>query len=279
MRNVEADRITGAVRELCIEANRRLPPDVERRIRECAAREDHPAAREVFRNIIDNAELAAPNGLALCQDTGLALVFVDLGQEVHITGGDLREAINEGVRQGYRDGYLRKSANHPFTRKNTGDNTPAIIYFDIVPGDRIRIHLVSKGFGGENMSRALTLPPAAGWPGIKRTVIELTAAAGPNACPPTVIGVGIGGTLDQSILLAKKAYLRPLDDVNPDPDLAAKEEELLEAVNKLGIGPMGLGGRTTALAVKIALAPCHIGSLPLAVNFQCHSSRHKAVEL
>lgn len=274
MRTIEASLITAAVRDLCIRANRKLPPDVEKRIRECAATEESPVAREVFRHIIENAELAESANLALCQDTGLGLVFVDIGQSVQITGGDLREAINEGVRQGYRDGFLRTSANHPFTRKNTGDNTPAIIYFDIVPGENVRIHLVAKGFGAENMSKALTIPPSAGWEGVKKTVLQLTAEAGSNACPPTILGVGIGGTLDQSLLLAKKAYLRPLDDVNPDPDLAAKEAELLEAVNKLGIGPMGLGGKTTCLAVKIAIAPCHIGSLPLAVNFQCHSSRH-----
>lgn len=274
MRTVDAALLTEAVRDLCIKTNRRLPPDVEARIRHCAAEEENPVAREVFRHIVDNAEIAEAKGLALCQDTGLALVFVDVGQDVHITGGDARDAINEGVRRGYRDGYLRSSANHPFTRKNTGDNTPAIIYFDLVPGDRIRIRLVAKGFGAENMSQALTIPPSAGWRGIKDTVLEITARAGSNCCPPTILGVGIGGTLDQSILLAKKAYLRPLDDVNPDPDLAAKETELLEAVNKLGIGPMGLGGKTTCLAVKIAIAPCHIGSLPLAVNFQCHSSRH-----
>lgn len=279
MRTIDAALITETVRGLCIETNRRLPADVEQRIRECAAREEGAVPREVFRHIIANAELAGPAGLALCQDTGLALVFVDLGQEVLVTGGDLREAINEGVRQGYRDGFLRTSANHPFTRKNTGDNTPAIIYFDIVPGDAVRIHLVAKGFGAENMSKALTIAPSAGWEGIKRCVIELTAEAGSNPCPPTILGVGVGGTLDQSILLAKKAYLRPLDDTNPDPDLAAKEEELLRAVNSLGVGPMGLGGKTTCLAVKIAIAPCHIGSLPLAVNFQCHSSRHKAVTL
>ena len=279
MRTIDASLITDTVRDLCIQANRKLPPDVERRIRECAAGEESPVAREVFRHIIENAELAEPAGLALCQDTGLGLVFVEIGQNAHVTGGDLREAINEGVRRGYRDGYRRTSANHPFTRKNTGDNTPAIIYFDIVPGDKVRIQLVAKGFGAENMSKALTIPPSAGWEGIKSTVLRITAEAGSNPCPPTVLGVGVGGTLDQSILLAKKAYLRPLDDVNPDPDLAAKEAELLEAVNKLGIGPMGLGGKTTCLAVKIAIAPCHIGSLPLAVNFQCHSSRHKEAVL
>lgn len=279
MRTIEAALITRTVRDLCIQANRRLPPDVERRIRECAELEDSPVAREVFRHIIENAELAEPAGLALCQDTGLGLVFVEIGQDVRVTGGGLREAINEGVRLGYRDGFLRASANHPFTRVNTGDNTPAIIHFDIVPGDAVKIQLAAKGFGAENMSRALTIPPSAGWEGIKRTVLQLTAEAGSNPCPPTILGVGVGGTLDQSLLLAKKAYLRPLDDVNPDPDLAAKEKELLEAVNKLGIGPMGLGGKTTCLAVKIGVAPCHIGSLPLAVNFQCHSSRHKEAVL
>ncbi len=277
MRSIDASEFTTAVRLLCIESNHDLPQDVLQRLTDCAAREEDPVPKEVFRHILENAKLAASTALPLCQDTGLALVFVDLGQEVSVVGGDLREAITEGVRQGYADGFLRKSANHPFTRKNTGDNTPAIIYFDIVPGDAVRIHLVAKGFGAENMSQALTIPPSAGWQGVKETALRLTAQAGSNACPPTIMGVGIGGTLDHSILLAKKATLRPLDDVNPDPDLAAKEKELLEEVNKLGIGPMGLGGKTTCLAVKIAISPCHIGSMPVAINFQCHSSRHKAI--
>ena len=279
MRVIDASVITDAVRLLCIDANHHLPPDVLERIRACAAQEADPVPREVFRHILENAALAATTPLALCQDTGLALIFVELGQQVAVSGQDLREAINEGVRQGYNDGCLRKSAAHPLTRANTGDNTPAIIYFDIVPGDSVRIHLVAKGFGAENMSRALTIAPSSGWAGIRETVLRLVAEAGPNPCPPTIIGVGIGGTLDHSILLAKKAMLRPLDAVNPDPDLASKEEELLHAVNALGIGPMGLGGKTTCLAVKIAISPCHIGSLPLAVNFQCHSSRHKSVLL
>lgn len=279
MRVIDAGEITKAVRSLCIDANHHLPADVQARIAACAEQEVDPVPKEVFRHILENAKLAATTPLALCQDTGLALVFVELGQQVAVTGQDLRDAINEGVRQGYKDGCLRKSAAHPLTRVNTGDNTPAIIYFDIVPGDAVRIHLVAKGFGAENMSRALTIAPSAGWEGIRETVLRLVAEAGPNPCPPTIIGVGVGGTLDHSILLAKKAMLRPLDDTNPDPDLAAKEDELLHAVNALGIGPMGLGGKTTCLAVKIALSPCHIGSLPLAVNFQCHSSRHKTAVL
>ena len=279
MRSIHVSEFTRAVRNLCIEANHHLPEDVLNRIRACDAQEDSPVAREILRQLLENARIAAAGDFSLCQDTGLVLLFVDLGQQVTVTGGDLREALNEGARQGYRDGYLRKSANHPFTRKNTGDNTPAIIYFDIVPGDAARLHLVAKGFGAENMSRALTIPPSAGWQGVKELALRLTAEAGPNACPPVILGIGIGGTLDHSLLLAKKAMLRPLDDVNPDPDLAEKEEELLRAVNALGIGPMGLGGRTTCLAVKIAVSPCHIGSLPVAVNFQCHSSRHKAVTI
>ena len=279
MRNIHVSEFTKAVRSLCIEANHHLPEDVLDRIRACDAQEESLVARGIFRQLLENARIAAAMDFALCQDTGLVLLFVDLGQQVAVTGGDLREALNEGVRQGYRDGYLRKSANHPFTRKNTGDNTPAIIYFDIVPGEAVRLHLVAKGFGAENMSHALTIPPSAGWQGVKELALRLTAEAGPNACPPTIMGIGIGGTLDHSLLLAKKAMLRPLDDVNPDPDLAEKEEELLREVNALGIGPMGLGGRTTCLAVKIAVSPCHIGSLPVAVNFQCHSSRHKAITI
>ena len=280
MRELEASKIVDAVRTMCMHANRYLPKDVEGRIRECAAREEHPAAVEVFRQLTENIKLAADSGLALCQDTGLAVLFVDIGQDLHITGMDITEAINEGVRQGYQQGYLRKSTvDGPFSRKNTGDNTPAIIYYTMVPGDRLLIRLMSKGGGAENMSRATMMAPAEGWAGIKKFVLQRVAEARSNPCPPIIVGLGVGGTLEQTALLAKKALLRKLDDVNPDPDLAAKEAELLEAINKLGIGPMGLGGKTTALAVKIMTGPCHIASLPCAVNIQCHSARHEEVEL
>jgi fumarate hydratase subunit alpha len=202
-----------------------------------------------------------------------------MGEDLRVEGQNIREAINEGVRKGYADGFLRKSACDPLTRANTKDNTPAIIHFDIVPGDGLKIAFMAKGGGSENMSRVTMLAPAQGWAGIKKFVIEHVAEAGPNPCPPTIVGIGVGGTFDYAPILAKKALLRKLDDVNLDPRLAAMEDELLEALNKLGIGPMGLGGKTTCLGVKIAMSPCHIASLPLAVNIQCHSSRHQEVEI
>lgn len=228
--------------------------------------------------LLENVELAGKTGLPLCQDTGLAVFFVEMGSDCRVNG-DLYQAINEGVRQGYQKGYLRKSACHPLTRKNTGDNTPAIIHMDLVPGDRIKIKFMAKGGGSENMSRATMLTPAQGWEGIKKFVINRVAEAGPNPCPPTIVGVGIGGTFDYAPILAKKALFRPLDQKNKDPEIAAMEDELLAAVNELGIGPMGLGGKTTSLGVKIEMAPCHIASLPLAVNIQCHSARHKEVTI
>ena len=279
MRSVNASEITKAVRHMCMHANRYLPGDVQRCMAAGAAKESNPAAKEVFRQLEENTRLAADTGLALCQDTGLAVLFVELGQDVHIEGANLNDAINDGVRQGYQDGYLRKSACDPFTRANTGDNTPAIIHTSIVPGEKIHITLMAKGGGAENMSRVHMFAPAAGWKGIKEYVIRRVAESRSNPCPPIIVGVGIGGTFDWSAVLAKKALTRKLDDTNPDPDLAAKEKELLDAINELGIGPMGLGGKTTALAVKILTSPCHIASLPLAVNIQCHSSRHEEVEI
>lgn len=278
-RSIDVRDITRAVREMCIHANRYLPGDVQRCMADAAARETNPAAVEVFRQLQENITLAADSGLPLCQDTGLAVVFVDIGQDVHLVGGDLNEAVNEGVRQGYADGYLRKSVNDPFTRVNTGDNTPAFIYHAIVPGNQVKISLMSKGGGAENMSRATMFVPADGWEGIKKFVVQRVAEARSNPCPPVIVGIGVGGTLDYTAVLAKKALLRKLDDVHPDPDIAAKEAELLDMINKLGIGPMGLGGKTTCLGVKMLTAPCHIASLPLAVNIQCHSARHEEVIL
>ncbi|MDR2604089.1 MAG: fumarate hydratase [Desulfovibrio sp.] len=278
MRTVSAKDITKAVRDMCIRANRNQPDDVKRRMAECAAGEDSATAKEVFKQLLENIDLAAETGLALCQDCGLAVFFVEVGQDARVEG-DLNEAINEGVRQGYREGYLRKSACDPFTRKNTGDNTPAVVHYDVVPGDKLRIAFMAKGGGAENMSRVTMLAPAEGWEGIKKFVLTRVAESRSNPCPPIIIGIGIGGTFEHSAKLAKKALLRKLDDVNPDPDLAAKEAELLGLVNALGIGPMGLGGKTTALGLKMLVSPCHIASLPLAVNIQCHSSRHEEVEL
>ncbi|MDY0227352.1 MAG: fumarate hydratase [Desulfomicrobium apsheronum] len=279
MRTLNATQVIDTVAKMCIDSNRYLPDDLRRRFAECAALEESPAAKEVFRQLTENYELAEETGLPLCQDTGLAVFFVEMGEDLRVEGMNIREAINEGVRKGYAEGFLRKSACDPLTRANTKDNTPAIVHFDIVPGDKLKIAFMAKGGGSENMSRVTMLAPAQGWEGIKKFVIERLAEAGPNPCPPTVVGIGVGGTFDYAPILAKKALLRKLDDVNPDPKLAAMEEELLEALNKLGIGPMGLGGKTTCLGVKIAMSPCHIASLPLAVNIQCHSSRHQEVEI
>lgn len=279
MRTIKASDIIETVAKMCVDSNRYLPADVRERFAQCAAKEESPAAKEVFRQLTENYELAEETGLPLCQDTGLAVFFVDVGEDLRVEGMNIREAINEGVRKGYAEGFLRKSACDPLTRANTKDNTPAIIHFDIVPGDKLKIAFMAKGGGSENMSRVTMLAPAQGWAGIKKFVIERVAEAGPNPCPPTVVGIGVGGTFDYAPILAKKALLRKLGDTNPDPKLDAMEKELLEDLNKLGIGPMGLGGKTTSLDVKIAMSPCHIASLPLAVNIQCHSARHQEVEL
>ncbi|QJT09662.1 fumarate hydratase [Oceanidesulfovibrio marinus] len=278
MRTIERDTVVDAVAKLCIDANRYLPADVRRAFEAAQAKEDNPVAKEVFRQLLENADLAEKSGLPLCQDTGLAVLFVEVGEEVAVNGG-LRDAINEGVRKGYADGFLRKSSCDPMTRANRGDNTPAIIHFDVVPGDTLKISFMAKGGGSENMSRVTMLAPSQGYEGIKDFILDRVAEAGPNPCPPILIGVGIGGTFENAAILSKKALLRELDDTHPDPETAAKEKELLQLVNDLGIGPMGLGGKTTCLAVKIAMAPVHIASLPLAVNIQCHSARHKEVTL
>lgn len=279
MRILASEPIVEAVAQMCVHANRHLPQDVRDCMELRAAAEGSATAREIFRQLRENCLLAESSGLPLCQDTGVAVFFVDMGQDLHIEGMNIREAINEGVRRGYREGCLRNSMNDPFTRVNTKDNTPAVIHFDIVPGDRLRIAFMAKGGGSENMSRVTMLAPAEGWAGIRRFVLHRVAEAGANPCPPTIIGIGIGGTFDYAPILAKKALLRTLGDLNPDPDLAAREKSLLQDLNALGIGPMGLGGDTTVLDVKIATAPCHIASLPLAVNVQCHSSRHEEVIL
>ena len=276
---LHSDVAVDAVARMCVHANRYLPEDVQRCFARCAARESIPSAKEVFRQLAENCGLAAQSGLPLCQDTGLAFLFVEMGQDLYIEGKNISEAINEGVRVGYDEGRLRKSACDPFTRANTGDNTPAIIHFDIVPGNKLRISFMAKGGGSENMSRVTMLTPAEGWEGVRRFVLERVAESGPNPCPPIVVGIGIGGTFDYAPLLAKKALMRKLGEANPDHLLEGREKELLEDINKLGIGPMGLGGVTTALDVKIAVYPCHIASLPLAVNIQCHSARHAEVEL
>jgi len=279
MREINVENITGAVRDLCIQANTDLGPDVLEAFQRALTTETSPVGKEILERLIENAAIAHKEDIPICQDTGMAVVFLEIGQDLHVVGGDLKEAIHEGVRRGYRDGYLRKSVCHPLSRQNTGDNTPAIIHFDVVAGDRLKIIVAPKGFGSENMSRVTMLTPAEGMEGIKKYVVSRVRKAGPNPCPPTIIGVGIGGTLERAALLAKKALLRPLGRVNPDPELAALENAWLKEINCLGIGPQGLGGNTTSLNVHILAAPCHIASISLAVNIQCHASRHKEIEL
>lgn len=275
VREINTREITDAVKRLSVEANERLGEDVLQGFQQALNNEVSPVGKEILGQLIENARLAREEQVPICQDTGLAVIFLEVGQEVHFVGGDLKEAVNQGVREGYGEGYLRKSSCHPFTRANTGDNTPAVIYIDIVPGDRVKVMVVPKGGGSENMSRLFMLPPSAGLAGIKERVLETVKEAGPNPCPPTIIGVGIGGTFEQAALQAKKSLLRPLGTPNPDPELDDLEKELLAGINKLGIGPQGLGGRTTSLGVHVRLLPCHIASLPVAVNIQCHASRHK----
>jgi fumarate hydratase subunit alpha len=275
MREIDVRLITEQVRDLCIQANIDLGEDVLQAFDRAIEKEESPVAVDILKELKENARIAKEEKVPICQDTGFAVVFVELGQDVHLMGGSLTEAIHEGVRCGYRDGYLRKSICHPFTRTNTGDNTPAVIHTEIVPGDRIKITLAPKGAGSENMSRVVMLTPSEGVEGIKRFVIQRVKEAGSNPCPPTIVGVGIGGTMEQAALLAKKSLLRPLGSRNPSPELDQLESEMLAGINQLGIGPQGLGGRTTSLAVHVLMMPCHIASLPLAVNIQCHVQRHK----
>jgi len=275
IREILSKKIIEVVRDLCIDANYNLGDDVLRAFDKAIEAEESETGREVLKELKENARIAREEKAPICQDCGLAVVFIDIGQDVHITGGDLKEAINEGVRQGYEDGYLRKSACHPLTRKNTGDNTPAIIHIQIVPGDKIKIVFAPKGGGAENMSRVTMLTPAVGIEGVKDFVVNRVKESGSNPCPPTVIGVGVGGTFERSAILAKKAILRDIGNRNPDPELATIEEEILTRINRLGIGPMGYGGNTTSLDVFLEIEPCHIASLPVAVNIQCHAGRHK----
>ena len=275
MREINAQQITEVIRNLCIRANCHLPEDLKNRITDCYNAEDWPQGREILTQIMENYRLAERETMPICQDTGMACVFLKIGQEVHITG-DLWEAVNEGVRQGYRDGYLRKSVvADPLRRTNTGDNTPAVLNVQLVPGDRVEILVAPKGFGSENMSRICMLRPSDGVAGVKEFVLQTVREAGPNPCPPIVVGVGIGGTFEKAALLAKEALLRSTDIPNPDPYYRALEEELLESINALGIGPQGFGGKTTALKVQIETYPTHIAGLPVAVNIGCHVTRHE----
>ena len=277
MREINVKLITEKVRELCMEANTNLGEDVLQAFDRAMEKEESPLGLEILKELKENARIAKEEKVAMCQDTGFAVIFMELGQDVHLVGGDLKEAIFEGVRQGYRDGYLRKSICHPFTRANTGDNTPAIIHTEIVSGDEVKITVAPKGGGSENMSRVMMLTPSDGVEGIKRYVLQRVKESGSNPCPPTIVGIGIGGTFEEAALLAKKSLLRLLGSKNPDPELDQLEFDLLTEINKLGIGPQGLGGRTTSLAVHILMMPCHIASFPLAVNIQCHAQRHKEV--
>ena len=279
MREISAHQITETVKKLCMDANLYLGEDVLAAFDRAEKMEESAVGKEIFQQLKENARIARDEKVALCQDTGLAVVFVELGQEVHIVGGEFNAAVNEGVKQGYQEGYLRKSACHCFSRANTKDNTPAIIHVDIVPGDKLKIIVAPKGGGSENMSTVTMLTPSDGIEGIKNRVVEWVKQAGSNPCPPVVVGVGIGGTFEQTALIAKKALLRPLGQKNPDPQLAALEEEVLTRINNLGIGPQGLGGRITALAVHIEMIPCHIASFPMAVNINCHAHRHKEAVL
>ncbi len=275
MREIQTGAIIDAVREMCIEANIELPCDIANRIREAAKSEPWPQAKDTLEKLVENFGISHDEKMPICQDTGMACVFLEIGQDVHIAGGDLVDAVNEGVRQGYDQGFLRKSVvADPLRRKNTGDNTPALVHVDIVPGDKVHITVAPKGFGSENMSRLAMLAPSAGEKGVKDFVVETAKIAGPNPCPPIVIGVGIGGSFDRVALLAKKALMRPVDKPNPDPYYADMEKELLERVNALGIGPQGFGGKTTALGVNIETFPTHIAGLPVAVNINCHVTRH-----
>ncbi len=277
MREIDAQEVTKTVSQLFQEACHYLPEDVLTSLKQAREAEESAVGRDVLDRILDNAEVSAKEKIPLCQDTGTAVVFLELGQDAHIAGGDLCTAINEGVRQGYTEGYLRKSmVRQPYSsRVNTKDNTPAVIHTDIVPGDRLKIAVMPKGGGAENMARLAMLPPARGRQGVIDFVVNAVDEAGSNPCPPVIVGVGIGGTAEKAVLVAKKALLRKVGEPNPDAEVAELEKEILHRVNNLGIGPMGYGGRNTALAVHAEVFPTHIASLPVAVNLQCYSARHK----
>jgi len=262
------------VKEACIETNYILGEDVIKGLQRALVDEESPLGKEVLNQLIENARIAREEKIPLCQDTGLTVFFVERGEEVFIDGGSLADAINQGVRMGYGEGYLRKSVCHPFTRKNTGDNTPAIIHYELVAGDKLKISFCAKGGGSENMSRATMLKPSDGLAGVEDFVVNRVWEAQANPCPPIIVGVGVGGTMERAAILAKKSLLRPIGEESGDAELAEVEKRLLQKINNLGIGPAGLGGRTTALDVHIIIEPCHIASLPVAVNINCHSSRH-----
>ena len=281
MRELHVTAISSAVAELAVKASCRLPQDVYEGFKKAQETEASPVGRNILEQLITNADIAAKENMPICQDTGMAVIFADIGQDAHITGGSFEDAVNEGIRRGYVDGYLRKSmvAEPLFERKNTKDNTPAIIHARIVPGDKLRIRMAPKGAGSENKSVLKMLVPADGIDGVRKVVLDTVLAAGPNSCPPMVVGVGIGGTMDMAALCAKRAAARDLASSNPDPRYAAFEEELLTLLNKTGIGPQGLGGNTTVLKVHVEWFPTHIASLPVAVNINCHAARHAEIIL
>lgn len=275
MREVNVDKVTENIKEMCIEANHFLTDDMKKVFKNAVVSEKSPLGKQVLNQLNENLDIAANDMIPICQDTGMAVVFINVGQDVHFTGGNITDAINEGVRQGYVEGFLRKSVvNDPIIRENTKDNTPAVIHYNIVPGDKVDITVAPKGFGSENMSRVFMLKPADGIEGVKDAILTAVKDAGPNACPPMVIGVGIGGTFEKCALLAKKALTRNVDEESPVPYVRELEKEMLEKINKLGIGPGGLGGTQTALAINIETYPTHIAGLPVAVNMCCHVNRH-----
>mgnify|MGYP004617638393 FL=1 len=280
MRTVDVATLTQNIKEMCIEANHFLSEDMKMAFTKAEQQEKAPLGKQILQQLQQNMDIAGKDMIPICQDTGMAVVFLEVGQDVHLTGGNVEDAVNEGVRQGYVDGYLRKSVvKDPIYRENTKDNTPAIIHYSIVPGDRVRITVAPKGFGSENMSRVFMLKPADGIEGVKNAILTAVKDAGPNACPPMVVGVGIGGTFEKCALMAKKALTRPVDEHSEIPYVRELEEELLEKINKTGIGPGGLGGSTTALAVNINTYPTHIAGLPVAVNICCHVNRHAVREI
>jgi len=280
MKEIHVSDITNAVRNLCIDSNYYLSDDVRNRLKEAYEKETWAIAKDILDKILINADIAKNQRMPMCQDTGMTCVFVDMGQDVHVVGGNLEEAINEGIRQGYAEGYLRKSVvSDPLNRVNTKDNTPGVLYYNIVPGDKLKITVAPKGFGSENMSQLKMLKPADGVQGVKDFVMKVVKEAGPNPCPPIIVGIGIGGTFDKSANLAKKALIRLTSERNPNPYYADLERELMESINALGIGPQGFGGRSTALAVNIETYATHIAGLPVAVNINCHATRHAEIEL
>jgi fumarate hydratase subunit alpha len=280
MKEIDVQEIRSAVKKLCIDSNYYLSDDIKDRIKEAKEKETWPIAKDILDKIMENSSIAENEDMPMCQDTGMTCVFLEIGQDVHIKGGSLEDAVNEGVRQGYSEGYLRKSVvKDPIDRVNTKDNTPAVIYYDIVAGDKLKITVAPKGFGSENMSQIKMLKPADGIQGVKEFILKVVKEAGPNPCPPIVVGVGIGGTFDRAAMLAKKALIRPTAIRNEKPYYGELENEMLDKINALGIGPQGFGGRTTALAVNIETYPTHIAGLPVAVNINCHATRHAEIEL